>query len=117
MAAEYWDKHGQIIDQEPAVMVIDDSDGSGHGGAGGGGSIVINNNNNDTFCWSVPPFLLKLYDMLENGETNSVVSWSGGGSSFVISDPHLFAVDVLPLYFRHRIFHNFITQLNSYVRT
>ncbi|PIN18573.1 hypothetical protein CDL12_08762 [Handroanthus impetiginosus] len=52
--------------------------------------------------------------MLGNNETNSIVSWSTTGTSFVINNPHSFAANVLPIYFRHRNFQSFVTQLNSY---
>lgn len=63
---------------------------------------------------ALPPFLLKIYDMLGNDETNSLISWSSTGNSFVVTNPQLFAVNVLPIYFKHRNFQSFITQLNSY---
>ncbi|KAK4439245.1 Heat stress transcription factor A-2e [Sesamum alatum] len=64
---------------------------------------------------AVPPFLLKIYDMLQgNAETNSLVSWSSTGTSFTVMNPQLFASNVLPIYFKHSNFQSFITQLNSY---
>lgn len=65
----------------------------------------------------IPPFLLKIYDMLANDDTHAFVSWTPSGTSFVIKDPHSFSTNVLPMYFRHNNFQSFVTQLNSYVRT
>ncbi|KAL3627640.1 Flocculation suppression protein [Castilleja foliolosa] len=66
-------------------------------------------------CKPIPPFLLKIHDMLENNTTNwSVISWTCNGTSFVITNPHSFSDNVLPMYFRHNNFQSFIAQLNSY---
>ncbi|XP_072990956.1 heat stress transcription factor A-1b-like isoform X2 [Typha latifolia] len=62
----------------------------------------------------VPPFLTKCYDMVDNPETNSTVSWSASGNSFVIWDPHGFSRDLLPKYFKHNNLSSFVRQLNTY---
>mgnify|MGYP004711560283 CR=1 FL=1 len=62
-----------------------------------------------------PPFLLKVYDIVKNPETDSIISWSSSGTSFVVWDPHRFAAEVLGKYFRHNNFASFICQLNTYV--
>lgn len=65
---------------------------------------------------SVPPFLNKCYDMVEDPSTDSVISWSlPGGDSFLISDVPQFSVTLLPNYFKHNNFSSFIRQLNIYV--
>lgn len=102
-------------------IVVLDSDGSesrvdgGEHGAAKTGGVAINGSCSSCKSRPIPPFLQKIYDMLGNDEINSVVSWSCTGTSFVIKNPHLFAANVLPIYFRHNNFPNFITQLNSYV--
>nr|XP_027082164.1 heat stress transcription factor A-7a-like [Coffea arabica] len=40
-----------------------------------------------------PPFLLKVYDIVKNPETDSIISWSSSGTSFVVWDPHRFAAE------------------------
>lgn len=65
---------------------------------------------------SPAPFLLKTYEMVDDPLTNSVVSWSHTGHSFVVWNPPEFARDLLPKYFKHNNFSSFIRQLNTYVR-
>ncbi|XP_047152192.1 heat stress transcription factor A-7a-like [Vigna umbellata] len=61
-----------------------------------------------------PPFLTKTYDAVEDPTTSHIVSWSRGGSSFVVWDPHAFSRDLLPRYFKHNNFSSFVRQLNTY---
>ncbi|KAJ8765322.1 hypothetical protein K2173_012019 [Erythroxylum novogranatense] len=61
-----------------------------------------------------PPFLTKTYDMVEDPVTNHIVSWSRGGKSFVVSDPNFFSTHLLPRYFKHNNFSDFVEQLNTY---
>ncbi|KAL5796642.1 hypothetical protein ACOSQ2_001462 [Xanthoceras sorbifolium] len=61
-----------------------------------------------------PPFLTKTYDMVDDPNTNHIVSWSRGGSSFVVWDPHAFSTALLPRYFKHNNFSSFVRQLNTY---
>ncbi|KAL2342412.1 hypothetical protein Fmac_003697 [Flemingia macrophylla] len=68
----------------------------------------------DNGSHSVPPFLKKCYDMVEDQNTDSVIRWSHGGDSFVISDITHFSVTILPSYFKHNNFSSFIRQLNIY---
>ncbi|XP_014496397.1 heat stress transcription factor A-7a [Vigna radiata var. radiata] len=61
-----------------------------------------------------PPFLTKTYDAVEDPTTSHIVSWSRGGASFVVWDPHAFSRDLLPRYFKHNNFSSFVRQLNTY---
>lgn len=61
-----------------------------------------------------PPFLTKIFDMVEDPSTDSIVSWSTGRNSFVVWDSHMFSTNILPRYFKHSNFSSFVRQLNTY---
>ncbi|XP_044504237.1 heat stress transcription factor A-7a-like [Mangifera indica] len=61
-----------------------------------------------------PPFLSKTYEMVHDLNTDHIVSWSRGGGSFVVWDPHVFSTALLPRYFKHNNFSSFVRQLNTY---
>ncbi|XP_052180942.1 heat stress transcription factor A-4c-like [Diospyros lotus] len=63
---------------------------------------------------ALPPFLAKTYEMVDGPSTDSIVSWSQSGKSFVVRNPLEFGRDVLPRYFKHNNFSSFIRQLNTY---
>ncbi|WOK96995.1 hypothetical protein Cni_G05703 [Canna indica] len=61
-----------------------------------------------------PPFLTKTFEMVEDPETDAVVSWSRTRNSFIVWDSNRFATSLLPKYFKHSNFSSFIRQLNTY---
>ncbi|KAL2341017.1 hypothetical protein Fmac_008957 [Flemingia macrophylla] len=63
---------------------------------------------------SLPPFLTKTYEMVDDPSTNSVVSWSPTNKSFVVWNPPEFSSELLPRFFKHGNFSSFIRQLNTY---
>ncbi|XP_073124595.1 heat shock factor protein HSF24 [Henckelia pumila] len=64
---------------------------------------------------SVPaPFLTKTYDLVDDPETNDVISWNDSGTTFVVWKTAEFAKDLLPNYFKHNNFSSFVRQLNTY---
>ncbi|XP_006349912.1 heat stress transcription factor A-5 [Solanum tuberosum] len=60
------------------------------------------------------PFLLKTYEMVDDSQTDDIVSWTPTGHSFVVWNPPEFARILLPTYFKHNNFSSFIRQLNTY---
>jgi heat shock transcription factor len=69
-------------------------------GGGGGGSL--------------PPFLSKTYEMVDDPSTDAVVGWTPAGTSFVVANQPEFCRDLLPKYFKHNNFSSFVRQLNTY---
>ncbi|KAK1428332.1 hypothetical protein QVD17_17165 [Tagetes erecta] len=61
-----------------------------------------------------PPFLTKIYDMVNDQSIDHIICWSRGGQSFVVLDPHAFSTSLLPRYFKHNNFSSFVRQLNTY---
>lgn len=61
-----------------------------------------------------PPFLTKTFDMVDDSSCDHIVSWSRGGQSFVVWDPHAFSTTLLPRFFKHNNFSSFVRQLNTY---
>ncbi|GAU39511.1 hypothetical protein TSUD_68750 [Trifolium subterraneum] len=60
------------------------------------------------------PFLEKTYDIVNDPNTDEIVSWSST-KSFVIWNPTEFACVILPTYFKHNSFSSFTRQLDTYV--
>lgn len=63
----------------------------------------------------IAPFVTKTYDMVEDPNTNSIISWSPSSTSFVIWDHNRFSFEILPKYFKHTNMSSFVYQLNNYV--
>lgn len=64
---------------------------------------------------SLPPFLAKTYEMVDDRSSDPIVSWSASNKSFVVWNPPEFARVLLPRFFKHNNFSSFIRQLNTYV--
>ncbi|KAE8698403.1 hypothetical protein F3Y22_tig00110597pilonHSYRG00120 [Hibiscus syriacus] len=60
------------------------------------------------------PFLTKTFQMVEDPETDPIVSWNIHRNSFIVWDSHEFTANLLPKYFKHNNFSSFIRQLNIY---
>lgn len=63
---------------------------------------------------SLPPFLAKTYEMVDDHSSDSIVSWSHNSKSFIVWNPPEFSRDLLPKFFKHNNFSSFIRQLNTY---
>ncbi|KAG2238331.1 hypothetical protein Bca52824_092429 [Brassica carinata] len=63
---------------------------------------------------SLPPFLTKTYEMVDDSSSDSIVSWSQSNKSFIVWNPPEFSRDLLPKFFKHNNFSSFIRQLNTY---
>ncbi|KAE8733681.1 Kinase family protein isoform 1 [Hibiscus syriacus] len=63
---------------------------------------------------TVPPFLSKIFDVVDDPSTDSLVSWSSDNNSFVVWKVPEFERDLLPEYFKHNNFSSFVRQLNTY---
>jgi len=63
---------------------------------------------------NVPAFLAKLWKMVDNPETDELISWSDEGTSFIIKNQPEFARSLLPYYYKHSNMASFVRQLNMY---
>ncbi|KAI3726668.1 hypothetical protein L1987_66469 [Smallanthus sonchifolius] len=60
------------------------------------------------------PFLTKTYQLVDDPNTDHIVSWGEDDTTFVVWRPPEFARDLLPNYFKHNNFSSFVRQLNTY---
>ncbi|KAH7387522.1 hypothetical protein KP509_16G026800 [Ceratopteris richardii] len=60
------------------------------------------------------PFLSKTYDLVDSHDTNSTISWSTEGTSFIVWNPVELCKNLLSCYFKHNNFSSFVRQLNTY---
>ncbi|GLJ55912.1 hypothetical protein SUGI_1200320 [Cryptomeria japonica] len=60
------------------------------------------------------PFLVKTYQLVDDSNTDDIISWNQDGVTFIVWRPAEFARDLLPNYFKHNNFSSFVRQLNTY---
>ncbi|XP_064202221.1 heat shock factor protein 1-like isoform X2 [Anguilla rostrata] len=63
---------------------------------------------------NVPAFLIKLWTLVEDPDTDSLICWSQSGTTFHVFDQARFSKEVLPKYFKHNNMASFVRQLNMY---
>ncbi|CAL1583987.1 unnamed protein product [Knipowitschia caucasica] len=63
---------------------------------------------------NVPAFLMKLWTLVEDPQTDALIRWSPTGASFHVFDQGRFSKEVLPKFFKHNNMASFIRQLNMY---
>lgn len=59
-------------------------------------------------------FPMKLFQIVSSASTDGSVAWTTNGDAAVISDPDVFAWEVLPTYFKHNNIRSFVRQLSIY---
>ncbi|KAL4244834.1 HSF family protein [Abortiporus biennis] len=62
----------------------------------------------------VPPFLQKLYEIVNDPANDELIRWSENGDSFYVLNHEKFAREVLGRWFKHQKFTSFVRQLNMY---
>lgn len=60
---------------------------------------------------SVPSFIEKAWEMLEQPGLDHIIRWRPDGTSFEILDEPLFCSQLLPRYFKHSNFSSFVRQV------
>ncbi|KTW30555.1 uncharacterized protein T551_01838 [Pneumocystis jirovecii RU7] len=63
---------------------------------------------------NVPAFLNKLYNMVSDSASDTLIKWSASGESFLVLRPEQVAKHILPRFFKHHNFSSFVRQLNMY---
>jgi len=63
---------------------------------------------------SIPSFIRKTYDILEEAKFPDIIDWNPEGTALVIKKTNEFCQKVLPAYFKHNNLTSFVRQLNMY---
>ncbi|CAG9831024.1 unnamed protein product [Diabrotica balteata] len=63
---------------------------------------------------SIPLFIKKLWKMVNDVDSDNIISWNVEGDSFIIHDQLQFIIKLLPHYFKHNNMASFVRQLNFY---
>ncbi|CAD8194636.1 unnamed protein product [Paramecium pentaurelia] len=63
---------------------------------------------------SIPAFLLKTYEIIDNPNNQDVISWNEEGNAFIVKKVNEFSDVILPKSFKHSNFASFVRQLNMY---
>ena len=110
------------IDVDETMVVSDLSEGFSSGDEGGDSDELLAEPMRGVRNGALPPFVNKLYNVVCNKETDSIISWVpnlnvlDGAKSFAIWNIDGFINNVHPLMSKSKNLDIFITQLNNYVR-
>nr|XP_023012183.1 heat shock factor protein 1-like [Leptinotarsa decemlineata] len=63
---------------------------------------------------TVPLFIKKLWNMVNDRDEGDIIGWNDVGDSFIIHDRLQFTTKLLPHYFKHNNLSSFVRQLNFY---
>ena len=63
---------------------------------------------------TIPAFLNKLFEMVNDPATDHHIHWNADGTAFIVKNQSDFSAEVLPHFFKHGNFNSFIRQLNMY---
>lgn len=63
---------------------------------------------------TVPSFLLKTYEIVDDPNYDDIIKWNSQGDAFIIVKQNEFCEQILPVYFKHKNLSSFIRQLNMY---
>lgn len=63
---------------------------------------------------SIPSFLQKLYQIINDSAQAGIIQWTAEGASFEVVDRETFTQRTLPTYFKHSNMNSFVRQLNMY---
>nr|XP_027126013.1 heat stress transcription factor A-7a-like [Coffea arabica] len=107
-------KKRKAIDDTGGDNGGDNGDGGGASGYGGNTRDIGQLPRRPRTGSILPHFLRKTFDMVEDPETNSIISWSPNNRSFTIWDHIKFSVELLPKNFKHSNLASFVSQLNNY---
>jgi len=97
-----------------------DGSGSGSIGSSGSGSSIStipcasSKSCSASANGRVPPFLTKLFTIVDEAEAEDYASWCPDGKAFRIADPQKFADQCLPRFFKHNKLGSFQQQLLTY---
>ena len=62
----------------------------------------------EEFSSSVPNFLIKTFDIVNDPSNKDTVAWNPQGTGFIVENSNKFAEKVLPKYFKHNNFSSFV---------